>query len=119
MNYLKRVAFLPVIFILSACQNLPDQRQGSAQLSDILIVISNVITILAPITLIAFFGMLILGGFQLMSSGGDPKAMGAARNTFMYAILGLILVVVSWLLLLLIQRITGVNVTSIDIPTLN
>lgn len=101
---------------LAGCQELPQGQP--AQVGDITIVISNIITLLAPFALIAFFAMLIWGGFQLIISGGDPKAAAGARNTFTFAILGIILVVVVWLLLLLIENITGVEVTNVAIPGL-
>lgn len=118
----KAVRFVPVVslsILLAGCQQIPWNDGQPARLSDITIVISNIITLLAPIALIAFFAMLIWGGFQLMTSGGDPKAAAGARNTFTFAILGIILVVVSWLLLLLIKNITGVDVTNVVIPESN
>ena len=89
------------------------------QLNGIIEVISKIIALLAPIAGIAFLAMFIYGGFQLMMSGGDPKAAGAARNTFMFAIAGIILVVIVWLLLLLIESVTGVNVTTVSFPFAN
>jgi len=71
---------------------------------------------LAPAAGIAFFIMMLIGGFQCLTSGGDPKAAGAARSTLTYAIIGIILVVVSWLILVLIRDITGASVTTVTIP---
>jgi hypothetical protein len=121
LKVVRKLFKLPLILLLTlfltGCQSIPTDRP--AQIGDIVIVIGNVITLLAPFALIAFFAMLIYGGFQLMMSGGDPKAAGAARNTLTYAILGIILVVVVWLLLLLIENITGVNVTTVEIPDIS
>src|SRR3989344_627600 len=46
----------------------------------------------------------------------DPNAAAGARNTLTYAIIGIILVVVSWLILLVVQNITGVDVTNVSFP---
>ena len=84
-----------------------------ARISDIVIVIGNIIKLLAPMAAIAFFVMLLWGGFQFLTSGGDPKSVAAARTTLTIAIIGVILVVAVWLVLLLIQNITGVSVTTV------
>lgn len=87
-----------------------------AKLSALTEVIQNIISLLAPAAAIAFLIMLIVGGFQFLTSGGDPKAVAGARTTLTYAIIGIILVVVSWLILLLVHQITGVDVTKVTIP---
>jgi len=86
-------------------------------ISDIVNIIQGIISLLAPAAGIAFFIMLLVGGFQFVTSGGDPKAAGQARSTITYAIIGIILVVVSWLLLVLIKQLTGVDVTTVKFPT--
>lgn len=71
--------------------------------------LKNLISLLAPAAAIAFLIMLIIGSYQFITSGGDPKAVGAARSTLTYAIIGVILVVVVWLILVLIAGITGIT----------
>ena len=80
-------------------------------------ILRNIISILAPVAGIAFFLMLLVGGFQFVNSGGDPKAAGQARTTLTYAIIGIILVVASWLIIKAIAQFTGVDVTQVKIPT--
>lgn len=87
-----------------------------AQISDIVSILERIINLLAPAAGIAFFFMMIVGGFQFLNSGGDPKAAGAARTTLTYAILGIILVVASWLILQLVKGVTGVDVTNVELP---
>ena len=36
--------------------------------------------------------MIIVGGFRYITSGGDSSKVGSAKNTIIYAIIGLILV---------------------------
>lgn len=88
-----------------------------AQISDIIGILERIIKLLAPAAGIAFFIMLLVGGFQFVNSGGDPKAAGQARTTLTFALIGILLVVASWLILKLIGEITGVAVTTVDIPT--
>ena len=80
-------------------------------------ILRNIISILAPVAGIAFFLMLLVGGFQFVNSGGDPKAAGQARTTLTYAIIGIILVVASWLIIKAIAQFPGVDVTQVKIPT--
>lgn len=61
---------------------------------------------------IAVFILLLVGGFKYLTSGGNPEAKKAASGTITYAIIGLSLLLGSWLILLLIEEITGVDVTK-------
>ena len=104
--------FLAVYLLLLAT---PVYAKDPAQLSGIVAIIENIIKLLAPAAGIAFFIMLLFGGYQFMTSGGDPKAVGAARGTLTYAVIGIILVVSAWLILQLVGNITGANVTTIEL----
>lgn len=64
---------------------------------------------------IVLFILLLIGGFKFIISGGDPKAVEGAKNTLTYAIGGLIVILVSYLILVLISNITGVDVTRFNI----
>ena len=90
--------------------------QDPARISDIVPIIANIIKLLAPAVAIAVFVMILIAGFQFLTSGGDPKSVAAARTTLTYAILGAILVVVVWLILTLIEEVTGVDVTIVNLP---
>lgn len=84
------------------------------ELADITPLIARIIDLLAPTAAVAFLVMLIFGGYRLMASGGDPKSAAQARSILTYAVIGVILVVASWLILMLIGTITGVDVTRIN-----
>ncbi|MEK9147260.1 MAG: hypothetical protein AAB639_03620 [Patescibacteria group bacterium] len=102
-----------LVFVLSGS---PVYAQDPAKIADIVDILERIIRLLAPAAGIAFFIMLLVGGFQFVTSGGDPKAAGQARTTLTYAIIGIILVVASWLILTVIKALTGVDVTTVDIP---
>ena len=61
---------------------------------------------------IVLFVMLLLGGFKLMTSGGNPENAAAAQKTITYAIIGIVLIALSYLILYFIQTFTGANVTT-------
>ena len=102
--------------VCAECSTISDPN-APAELGSIVLVIRNIIKLLVPVAAIAFFIMMIIGGAQFIFSGGDPKAAAGARSTLTYAIIGIILVIVSWLILLLVQNVTGVDVTSVVFPT--
>ena len=78
-----------------------------AQLSDLESVFSNVIEIVLGAGGVALFIMLIIGGFKYIFASGDPQQTAAAQKTLTYAIGGLILILVAYLVLRLIADLTG------------
>lgn len=82
-----------------------------ATLSDLEGVFSQIVTYATTLAGLALFAMLIVGGFKYMTAGGDPKASAQARQTITYALLGMTLIVASYLILRLIHQFTGVDVT--------
>ena len=118
LTFSSLLAFIAVPFYLLFYGALPIYAAGDepAKISEIVKILENIIKLLAPAAGIAFFIMMLVGGFQFLTSGGDPKAAGAARATLTYALIGIILVVVSWLILVLIRNITGASVTTVEIP---
>ena len=78
-------------------------------------VFANVVKIVLGIAGITFFILLLSSGFKFITSGGDPKALDGAKKTLTYAIGGLVLIIASYLILLLIKEITGVDVTVFKI----
>ena len=54
--------------------------------------ISNIITIFSILVGVVAVIMIIIGGFRYITSGGDPQRVTSAKNTLLYAIIGLIIV---------------------------
>jgi hypothetical protein len=86
-----------------------------AKISDLGTVFSNVVRLALGLAGIVLFLLLIVGGFKYITSGGDPKAVEVAKKTLTYAIGGLIVILLSYLILVLITTITGVDVTKFNI----
>ena len=55
---------------------------------------------------------LILGGFQLMTSRGDPKAMQAAQAKITNALIGFVIVIVAYVVVQLIGQLLGLGTFS-------
>ena len=54
--------------------------------------IENVVNIFSVIVGVIAVVMIIIGGFRYVTSGGDSSNVTSAKNTIMYAIIGLIIV---------------------------
>ncbi|OGG20588.1 hypothetical protein A3D03_01065 [Candidatus Gottesmanbacteria bacterium RIFCSPHIGHO2_02_FULL_40_13] len=81
------------------------------------IVFSNILYVAVGLAVLALFVMFLVGGFKYLTSGGDPKATTAAQQTLTYAVLGLGLMAIAFLIFKIIESFTGVNVTTFSIPT--
>lgn len=75
----------------------------------------NILQVIAYAAGIVFFIMFIVGGFKYLTAGGDPKKAAAASSTLTLSIVGLVGVIVSWLIILLIKKLTGVDITNFTI----
>lgn len=67
-----------------------DQTTGSAGALDKLI--KDIINIVSVVVGIVAVIMIIFGGLKYITSGGDSSNVSAAKNTIIYAIIGLIVV---------------------------
>jgi len=86
-----------------------------APLSALETVFGNVVKSALALAGVVLFVLLIIGGLKYITSGGDPKAAEGAQKTITYAIGGLIIILLSYLILVLIKTITGVDVTQFKI----
>lgn len=86
-----------------------------ASIADLETVFGNVIGAFLGLAGIVLFIYLIMGGFKYILSGGDPKAAEGAQKTITYAVGGLVLILLSYLILVLIGKITGVTLTGFTI----
>lgn len=85
---------------------------GVATIKGLECAFSNFISVILAFAGIILFLMLVAGGFRYLVSGGDPKAVESARGTLTQAIVGLVVLVLAFLILKLIEAITGVPVTQ-------
>lgn len=95
----------PFIFVPSqaaACSGAAQCISGGAGLagktsstSDLNNVIKNILNLLSVIVGIIAVIMIIVGGFRYITSGGDSSAISGAKNTILFAIIGLVIVVLA------------------------
>lgn len=72
-------------------------------------IFANVVSVALGFAGISFFVLMLVAGFQWLTSGGDPARLQSARNTLTYAVGGMILVALAYLILVFIARFTGVT----------
>ena len=72
---------------------------------------SNAISVVLALAGIVLFIMFLIGGLRYLTSGGDPKATEAAKGTLTHAIAGLVVLILAFIILKLIETITGVQLT--------
>ena len=87
----------------------PGGKYNIATISNLSCLFSNLVTAILGLAGIALFVLLFI------TSGGDPKALEGAKGTITSAIIGLVVILVSYLILILISNITGVDVTKFNV----
>ncbi|KKQ34771.1 MAG: hypothetical protein US51_C0028G0006 [Microgenomates group bacterium GW2011_GWA2_37_6] len=71
--------------------------------------------IIAVVIALAF---LIFGGIKWITSGGDKTGVEAARNTIVAALVGLVVVFLSYFILnILLKIFTGASISGLQLPT--
>ena len=77
---------------------------GVATIKGFEAIVENLVSVALGIAAIVLFLMLLSGGFKYMTAGGDPKAVESARKTLTYAIAGVVLIAVAFLILRFIEN---------------
>lgn len=65
------------------------------KLSDIWLIVAAVIEILLRIAALAAIGFIIAGGFQYVTSQGEPDKTNQARSTIINALVGLVIAIMA------------------------
>jgi len=66
-----------------------DTSGGTDQVNSIVTTVINIFSIVVGVVSVI---MIILGGFRYITSGGDSSKVGGAKNTIIYALIGLVIV---------------------------
>lgn len=80
-----------------------------ATISCIPAVFSNIINALLMFVGLFSLVIFIVAGFKFIHSGGDPKKLEGARNNFVFGILGLLIVLLSFAIINIISYVTGID----------
>jgi dolichyl-phosphate-mannose--protein O-mannosyl transferase len=78
--------------------------------------IGNILPYIFGAAAIALLIYLILGGFQFMTSQGDPKTAQGAQAKITNALIGFIIVIFAYVIVRLLGTVLGLTGTSFGIP---
>lgn len=100
-------AFAPVVAPVAMAQEIKDNLKCGSNFSltggncntdtqegadNVQTAIERIVNILSIIVGIVAVIMIVFGGFRYITSGGDSTKVGSAKNTIIYAIVGLVIV---------------------------
>lgn len=71
---------------------------------------SDIVLILTTVAAVLSVFFIMIAGFKFVTSGGDEKKLASARNTITYAIIGIAVTILAFIILRVIQYILGANV---------
>ncbi len=94
---------------------IPLPKDEPATIGDLNSIFFNIVNIALAFAGIAFFILLILGGFKYMTAGGEAPKVEAAKKTLTSALAGLVLILLSYLILVVIEEITGAPITGFNV----
>ncbi len=118
LNKVKKIAVssaLPITALslpfsaMAAGTLVPTQISG---INDITQVIRNAIRFILLIAFVLAFIFLLIGGIRWITAGGDEKAVSSARGMITAALIGLVVVLVSYALIVLVENFFGVSIIS-------
>jgi hypothetical protein len=84
---------------------------SGAKITDILTALLPYVFVFAGLTLFIF---LIIGGFGMLTSAGSPDKMKAAQGKITSAIIGFIIIFISYWLMRILEIMFGIQIISIS-----
>jgi hypothetical protein len=123
MKYISRtfITLTPIIFLVlllpetTAAQGIANVCNGPDCSSCHLVDLANrLIAWLIGLVTILFAVLMVMAGFGLVTSGGNPSALTAAKSKFTNALIGFVIVLASWLVVDTLMRGLVMNNGNID-----
>ncbi len=99
---------------IQAAVNLPKYTGTEFKFSGLNLgnVVSRAINYAIIIAGIGLFGFLISGGFDLLTSGGNPEGIKKGSNKIVYALVGFIIVLSTYFILQIAELLFGIKITG-------
>lgn len=89
----------------SACDATASAEAGTSAVNDIITLVINLFSIVVGVVSVI---MIIVGGLKYITSGGDSGNVTGAKNTILYAIIGLVVVALAQLIVkFILGKATG------------
>ncbi len=87
----------------NVCRTIKTKGSSNAGTS----LIQSITSIFSYIAGIAAVILIILAGFQFVTSGGDSKKVQQARDTILYAVIGIVIVLIARVILIFVSNKVG------------
>lgn len=84
------------VFDNSACKDSKSKVCGAAKTDELPKIIQNVVNVLLFVLGMIAVIMIVIGGIRYATSGGDSSQIQAAKNTILYAVVGLVVAIMSY-----------------------
>ncbi len=81
-------------------------------------VVGTLITVAFVLAVVITLAFLVYGGIKWILSGGDKAAIESARNTIVAAVVGLVIVFLSYFILNIVLGFFQINLQTLSLPTL-
>jgi hypothetical protein len=83
-------------------------------------IVSFIVAFIIVIAFLAALLYIVIGAFQWITSGGDKQKVADARNHIIAAVIGLVVIALSFVIINVVITALGLgSLTNISIPTLN
>ena len=76
--------------------------------------LSNIIGFMTVGAILWFIVQIVIGGYSLMTAGGDPKGAADARQGITNAVIGLVVVFIALVFISVIGFLMGIDILKID-----
>jgi len=104
---------------LDPCSNTNAILASACKTKDLGKVLGFVVTIAFVIAILIALLFLLWGGIKWITSGGDKAGVEAARSQIIAAIVGLIIVFLSFFILNLVLGLFGLSLFDLKLPTIS
>lgn len=91
------------------CLSNPSDPNSAPTLGCATVVFSNIVDAALIFAGVVALFFIVISGIKFITSGGDPKQVEGARKTLTWAIIGLVVVFLSFFIVKLISYLTGAH----------
>ena len=91
------------------CNGKQSTAQGGVKINSIVKTVINIFSLIVGIVAVI---MIIWGGLKYITSGGDSGKVTGAKNTILYALIGLVIVAIAQLIVRFVVAKAGSTITT-------
>jgi len=72
-----------------------------------------VVNLMLSVSAIVAVIFLVIGGIRYVTSAGNKEGVAGAKNTVLYSIIGLIIIIIAWAIVRMVSSLFGVTPTEV------